>query len=207
MKSPRATEIFLNDIWDSSTTGFYVEIGAFDGVRKNSTIIMERAGWDGVCVEPTPSSFRNLQLNRLCRCLNVAVYDQRGELEFAMFPSRPEWNGIIQTFDHHHHQHLDHQGDEYKKRAWEQPQIIKVQCVTWADLRLPQHIDYLQLDAEGAELKILNCIDWNHADITFICLEDVPATEGDNTLVEFMESKNYELVFKLKFDHIWKKKQ
>jgi hypothetical protein len=133
------------------------------------------------------------------------VYDQPGQLEFAVFPTRPEWNGIIETFDHHHQTHLNHQGEQYKKRPWEQPKIIQVPCVTWNDLELPQHIDYLQIDAEGAELKILNCIDWNTADIAFICLEDVPGTEGNTVLIDFMQDKGYKLVFQQKFDNIWKK--
>ena len=64
MKHPRLTQIFLDAIWKNRGPGYFVEIGAFEGAKKNSTRILENKGWQGVCVEPTPESFQKLIQNR-----------------------------------------------------------------------------------------------------------------------------------------------
>ena len=85
MKHPRLTQIFLDAIWKNSGPGSFVEIGAFEGAKKNSTIILENKGWQGVCVEPTPESFQKLIQNRKCRCENVAIWKEEGTIEFANY--------------------------------------------------------------------------------------------------------------------------
>lgn len=200
MKQPRISYTFFNDIWKSSKPGFYVEIGAWDGRKKNSTIVLEKAGWDGVAIEASPPSFELLKNNRRCRCLNVAVYDHDGEVEFAMFPDRPEWNGIIETYSDSHKELLQ------DSKSSISPLIIKIPCKKWSSLELPDHIDYLQVDVEGAELSILNCINWDTTSISYICLEDNNYDSGDMTYTRYMESLGYESIARQNVDFLWKKK-
>jgi FkbM family methyltransferase len=196
MKPVRMSRVFLNEIWNTDP-GFYVEIGAWDGRKKNSTIILEQAGWDGVCIEPSPASFDLLTQNRQCRCLNVAVYDRDGEVDFALFPSRPEWNGIIESYDDLHKQLLE--------SDLSTASIVKIPCKAWNSLNLPAHIDYLQIDVEGAELPILRCIDWTTTNISYICLEDNHAHTGDTTYKDYMESLGYTCIATSGVDFLYTK--
>jgi|LauGreDrversion4_2_1035121.scaffolds.fasta_scaffold338200_2 FkbM family methyltransferase len=206
MKQPRISYTFFNDVWKSNKPGFYVEIGAWDGRKKNSTIVLEKAGWDGVAIEASPPSFELLKNNRRCRCLNVAVYDHDGEVEFAMFPDRPEWNGIIETYGDSHKELLNSANPSIGSRSSAPASIIKIPCKKWSSLELPSHIDYLQVDVEGAELSILNCIDWDTTTISYICLEDNNYEKGDMTYTRYMESLGYESIARQNVDFLWKKK-
>ena len=190
IKPPRMSRVFLSEIWKGDL-GFYVEIGAWDGRKKNSTIILEQAGWDGVCIEPSPASFDLLIQNRQCRCLNVAVYDHDGMVDFALFPNRPEWNGIVESYDELHKQLLESSTPTINDCISDPAKVVKIRCKSWNSLELPQHIDYLQIDVEGAELPILKCIDWATTTISYICLEDNNAQHGDSTYKNYMESLGY----------------
>jgi hypothetical protein len=58
--------------------GFYVEIGANDGVTFSNTKTLEDLGWDGICVECNPQAFEKLDENRTCKKIQCAVYNYEG---------------------------------------------------------------------------------------------------------------------------------
>jgi FkbM family methyltransferase len=199
MKQSRMTYLFFSEVWKKKSIGFYVEIGAWDGKKKNSTIVLENAGWDGVCIEASPPSYEHLIKNRKCRCLNIAVFNYDGEVDFAIFQDRPEWNGIVQQFDNKHQKLLNNSKDTFKVK------IQKVPCKTWSSLHLPQHIDYLQIDTEGSEIEILKCIDWPNTSISYICLEDNNISSGDFRSKNFMLEHGYECILEQNVDYLWRK--
>jgi len=55
--------------------GFFVDIGAHDGIESSNTYALETAGWEGVCVEPG-GAFEKLKLNR--QCATLKMYAGRG---------------------------------------------------------------------------------------------------------------------------------
>lgn len=203
MKEPRITAQFFNDIWKDDP-GFYVEIGAWEGVKKNSTVLLEKAGWEGVCIEASPPSYKHLVKNRKCKCLNVAVYDHDGTVDYALFPNRPEWNGIVDSYDELHQKLLNSQTPRLGSRHSAPAEVIKIECKKWSSLDLPQHIDYLQLDVEGAEMAILKNIDWASQDIDYICLEDNNHAKN-STYKDFMIDLGYEIILQQHVDFLWKK--
>jgi FkbM family methyltransferase len=196
MKAPRMTQIFLDAIWKEKPPGFYVELGAWDGWKKNSTIILEQTGWDGVCIEPTPESFTKLIEARKCRCINIAVYNKNGIEKFTKFKDGSASNGLYDT-------HSPLHKEVYETRDIE---FIEVETVTWDKLELPAHIDYLQLDTEGSELEILKSIDWDTQSISYICLEDnMLDFSNDKTYSNFMTSIGYTCILSQGVDYLWHK--
>ena len=59
--------------------GFFLEIGALDGIKFSNTYFFEKRGWKGICVEPSPKKFSLLEKNRNCICEQLAVSDVSGE--------------------------------------------------------------------------------------------------------------------------------
>jgi FkbM family methyltransferase len=175
--------------------GFYVEIGAYDGVSKNSTKILEANGWDGACIEAHPERFKKLEQNRNCRCINGAVWNNTGIVDFALMPEKKRgWDGIVKT--------LADRAKHYLLYA----EIIEIKSYTWKDLNLPLNINYLQIDVEGAELEILKHIDFKKYNIDYICLEDNEYFHSkDTTYRDFMTSVGYTLIEELGVDTLYKK--
>jgi FkbM family methyltransferase len=132
------------DAWVLSrktTPGYFVELGAFDGVHLSNTLLLERKGWRGLCIEPEPMAYIALLANRNCQCANVAVY--KSESQSLPFVS----NGI------------------YSAIAIEPTnQTIDVAATTLDWLLeaygAPKSIDYISIDTEGNELEILQSFDF-----------------------------------------------
>lgn len=125
-------------------SGFFLDIGAHDGVFfSNSFILEERYGWKGICIEANPDTFAKLKQNRKCRCIDVCVDEEEGEVSFA---SKGMWGGIIaEDCDN-----PDHSVEEemVTVRATRLDKILE-------DEKAPQVIDYLSIDIEGAEDRAL----------------------------------------------------
>ena len=54
--------------------GYYIEIGASDGIELSNTYLLEKNGWEGICIEPIPAKYEKLVKNRKAICYNKAVY-------------------------------------------------------------------------------------------------------------------------------------
>lgn len=186
LKNFKMTNWFLENVWDKSQSGFFVEIGAYDGILMNSTKLLEDSGWDGVCFEAHPERFKKLVTNRKCKCYPYAVYNYDGEVTFNI-TNTPGWDGIAAS-----HNHPDVELVQ-----------ITVPCRSWYSLQLPATIDYLQLDVEGAELEILKTINHQLTTISYICLEDNDPENSEYS--NYMKSIGYELVYQFHVDWLWKK--
>jgi hypothetical protein len=46
--------------------GFYLDIGANDGISGSNTYIFEQIGWNGICIEPQPDVYKILKKYRNC---------------------------------------------------------------------------------------------------------------------------------------------
>ena len=72
--SQSGEDFLLYSLFGRQKDGFYIDIGAYDGVHASNSLIFEKLGWSGVCVEPRAEYFP-----RLCRarpgavCVNAAI--------------------------------------------------------------------------------------------------------------------------------------
>lgn len=119
---------------DFKKGGFFVEIGAYDGIQTSNTYVLEKSlGWGGICIEANPSAFSKLQKNRSSINTSVAVSTYKG---FCGFGS----DSIISN-----------QGTT----PCDTLSNILLDCGA------PNYIDYISLDVEGLEWDILNTFDFN----------------------------------------------
>ena len=75
----KSTELLLPDAVKS-----FIDIGANDGVLFSNTFKFAKNGAQGLCVEPSPSAYKKLQLNHLFNkrvsCINSAISNTNGKL-------------------------------------------------------------------------------------------------------------------------------
>lgn len=160
--------------------GYFVDIGATNGIEKSNTYALELAGWKGLCVEPNPEFYIDLTINRKCSLSSMAVYKESGiELDLIM---AGEFSSLLPYVNEDHH---------YRERAGKS--IHKVQTITLDQLLaindVPNRIDYLSLDTEGAELEILESFSWSY-DIQLITIEH-NNSKNKEPLAALLESKGY----------------
>lgn len=144
------------DIWvlertDFKRNGFFVEIGATDGVALSNTWLLERHfDWSGICAEPNPSFYRQLVKNRTCTVADACIAGTSGrEEEFIL---AAEFGGLAEYAEKDFHA---------DKRAAYQAHghSIMLTTISLDDFlemhNAPRDIDYLSIDTEGSELDIL----------------------------------------------------
>ena len=78
----------LNKVYQNKKTGYFVEVGAYNGIDMSNTYLLEKLGWSGLCVEPNPRYFEKMKQVRTCSTSSVAVYDRDDEtVDFMDDPS------------------------------------------------------------------------------------------------------------------------
>ena len=100
----------LEDKWISENLilpekGFFVDVGACDAIKRSNTYHFEMNGWNGICIEADKFYFEdntddegpNNPLPKFRKtCINSAVSDSDGELEFVSRGRKwlsQAWNG------------------------------------------------------------------------------------------------------------------
>ena len=64
----------INSIFPDRINGYFVDVGAYDGITLSNTFILEKhLGWSGICIEPNPEAFEKLRANRSCICFPSAL--------------------------------------------------------------------------------------------------------------------------------------
>lgn len=186
---------FAAYFFNGKKDGFFLDIGANDGITWNNTLTFElNFNWDGICIEPHPKAFEKLLKNRKCKSLNCAISDKSGEFDFLFIDGDAEMlSGLVDKFDS---RHVERVNDEVKKNN-DKTIVSKVQCNTLSEI-LDQYgkskVDYLSIDTEGSEMQIVNCIDFSKIDITLISMEVNYELDPVN---DFMKSKKYKFLQKI----------
>jgi FkbM family methyltransferase len=178
--------------------GFYIDIGANDGLTLNNTYIFEQLGWTGICVEPVPDVFLKLRQNRKCDCYNAAITERSGdEVNFIKASGVDMLSGLESEM-----------AEGHKKRIMDEKgklEIIKVQALSFNDLMSnyadTNFIDFMSIDVEGAEMSILKAIDFNKYFFGLITVENNEEAAGNmGNLKKYMLEKGYEAFLDLGLD-------
>ena len=76
-------KMIKKNFFDGKKNGFFIEIGAYDGISGSNCYHFERfLNWDGIAIEPSNIQFEKLKKNRKCKVLNNAISDEVKEVEF-----------------------------------------------------------------------------------------------------------------------------
>ena len=145
--------------------GFFIESGAVDGYFESNTYFLEKFhGWSGILVEPSPTMFPRIRVNRPgARAFNCALVSfdypkPTVTLDDAHAVSRVIADGGAAGAGHR-------QGVDVPARTL---QSIIDECGA-------PHIDLLSLDVEGYEADVLAGLDFERSAPRFILIECLDA--------------------------------
>jgi FkbM family methyltransferase len=188
--------------------GFFVELGANDGVNQSNTLYFEKyKNWKGVLIEPTPHNYIECKKNRsehtksfCAACTSFDYNDKFVEIMFSNLMTIPI-NLESDIYDKSAHalegkQFLNEKEDNF---------IFGALARTLNDILIealaPKKIDLLSLDVEGAEIEVLKGIDHNDFRFKFICVE----CRDIEKLEKYLNLNNYILIEKLSIhDYLFK---
>jgi FkbM family methyltransferase len=194
-------EFLYHNFFKNKPNGYFVDIGAYDGVDcSNSLFFEETLGWSGVCVEPNPEQFSVLKAKRKCKCVECAISDVEWVASFFQIKNGgpSTLSGLVDEFSENAIARINNTGLDASQNF----DYITVNCKTFDSVVDNVNIDYLSLDTEGNELKILKTIDFNKYNISTITVEN---NEYDNTFIDFLVPRNYQFLGRLGCDEIYLK--
>jgi FkbM family methyltransferase len=194
--SENGQEFFVLDRLYYKQNGYFVDIGASDGVTANNTYVLEKFyKWNGICADPNPSTLKSLCGARDVIISDLCVHSETGKILPFQFLNDQNlfygWNfrsglkGIIED-----------PGEDFAE--------INVLSISLNDLlelyRAPKTIDYLSLDVEGNEFNILSRFNFEEYHVNCLTVEH-DFGEMQQNIRFLLESKGFELVDNTSCEH------
>jgi FkbM family methyltransferase len=183
------------NIFKGYKNGFFIDIGAHDGISINNTLYFEENNnWTGINVEPIPNIYEKLVKNRpKCINKNYAISDNDGTEQFIYNTGYTEMlSGLKKDYDMRHMNRLISENNRFNSKT----QIIDVKTQkfsTMCEEHNVKHINLLSIDVEGAEFSVIKSIDFDKVFIDFIIFEN---NYEDNSvpIIQYLINKNFKMV-------------
>ena len=182
--------------------GFFVELGALDGLRHSNTKSFEEMGWNGICIEPHPQPYSELRRNRTCTCVQAVICSDPSSVGafLAIDPQGPVGLiGLVEKYDPRHSVRIQQECLVAGVSAVEVTLEGKMLRDVFAEHEVT-HVDFLSLDVEGSELDVLRSVDFSVTKFGVLVVEN-NYLEPD--CEEFLFGKGYRKVERRFCDDIY----
>lgn len=197
-------EFLDNEVFNRKVNGFFLDIGAHDGITLSNTCFFEKnRKWNGICVEPLPVIFSKLLKNRSCHLVNGCIGPENGEEKFIKIEGYSEMlSGLARNYNNEHLDRIDKEISTYGGSK----EVINVKSYNINSLLEElnvNHIDYCSIDVEGSEFEIIQTFDLIKFNISVFSIEN---NYNDKKLRNYLKEYGYILYTRLGDDDIFIKK-
>ena len=179
--------------------GFYVDVGCYHPTHRNNTYLLRKQDWKGINIDTSEFSIdlfnhtRPKDLNYHCAISNknemIKLFYQK---ELSQL-STTERNQAKTVF----HGNIK----EKEIQAFTLDEILN------RDKYKDTKIDFLDIDVEGADLKVLEGLSFDKFKPELVCVEIHAKEIKQSAIYSFLIDKNYELLWSGVFSHIFKRLQ
>ena len=189
-------KVIKNHFFQNKKNGFFVEIGAYDGINGSNCYHFEKfLNWEGIAIEPSKIQFDKLQKNRKCEVINKAMSNSVKNVEFVEVVE-----GLTQMSGINNENYTATKIIE--KSETSKTQVSQIITTTFEEsVANNKVIDYLSIDIEGEELNLLSSVDFEKYSIKIISVENnIPEKLNYNT---FFKTKNFSFFDRVGQDEIF----
>ena len=181
-------DLFVIYFLGGKKNGFFIEIGACDGVQLSNSLKLEKIGWNGIISEPSPYWINKIK-NRKCIVSTKAVFNESNKkLDFGSIENFPDLSGIKSSFN------MD---DNNKLRK--DSKLHKVETITLNDLiekkAQGNKINYISIDTEGSEYEIIKNFNFRKYNVDIFTIEHNFIENKRNSIFNLMTENEYLRVF------------
>ena len=148
-------DLFINQFFKNKKKGKYVDLGAFNPIKYNNTYLLYQKGWTGINVDLNETSIDLFNITRKKdKNILAAVSNKKERTIIFMENIFSPLNTIAKNFN-----------NEISKKNFK---YIKTK--TFKDI-VKNKIDFLNIDIEGMDFKVLRTINLNYYQPKLICIE------------------------------------
>jgi FkbM family methyltransferase len=166
-------------------TGTYIDVGAGQPVRGSNTYYFYKKGWRGHLYEPIQSNIELIKIfRRRDKKYQNLVGLSKSKIKFFEFIPT-EYSTMVKNIA----DNLVAEGKKLKN-------IYEIESIRLSDTDIelsPSQPSFLSIDVEGADLEVLNSIDWTKIRPRVVCIEEVGETNS-KLIKEKLELEGYSLV-------------
>jgi hypothetical protein len=156
----------LWQIFRGRTTGYFIEVGAYDGVSLSNTFFLEQLGWCGLLVEPILPLCEKAARSRPRSRVIQAACGKRGSRGTARFTVAQ--NVPVLSFLRADQEHVDRCKREGAKLVEIEVPLLTLDDIVLNERKTPGRfggpwvpntgwrIDLVSIDTEGSELDVLD---------------------------------------------------
>ena len=212
-KSQIGQDLILDQqIFKGKSNGVFVEVGALDGFGASNTWFFEmERNWSGLLIEPNPVEFnkRNQHPRPNSIFENCAISDVEMDINFLSIEGPCNvLSGIMEFYNSQHLERIDRELEMYSNHPeghelYSRKEQIPMKAVRLESLFSKHNItkiDFISIDVEGAELQVLNSINFDKVDINVFMIENNYGLEKET---EFLSSKGYKLLGNIQWDSVF----
>lgn len=186
-------DLFVLAELDFKRHGFFVDVGASNGIDLSNTYLLETAfQWRGIVAEPARRWQAALRANRSAAIETRCVWRTTG----SVVNFREVHIGELSTIDEFS------AGDRHRE-ARRRGRTYEVGTIALNDLlhlhQAPREIDYLSIDTEGSEYEILKAVDFDRYSFSVITCEHNHTPNRDR-IFQWLSGHGYVR----KFEHLSK---
>ena len=186
--------------------GIYLDLGCFHPIRQNNTYLLYRLGWAGINIDLNPLSIELFDLARPNDINICAAVSNKKSTETLYFDHSLS---SVNTISKRHLIFLKRALglNKLKKR--------KIRTTTLTNILKKnkiRKIDFMNIDIEDSELKVLKTINFNYFNIKVICIEVINQFHekdrkiNKDKIIKILKKNNYTLKFKTFVNYIFIKK-
>lgn len=171
----------IDDILNKKRNGFFIEVGAYDGVSYSNSLFFERnRNWTGLLIEANPRAYRELLMKDRKAWTTPACISLSSHVELSVdFLASGADGGVGKQ----------KQGEKDASNPY--IYMVKANCFplnVMLDAIGQKHVDMFSLDVEGSEMKVLESIDWDRVTISLFTIE---VNKKGREIDDFLTAKGY----------------
>ena len=189
-------DIFIVEYFRKKKNGFYIDVGCYHPIHRNNTYLLHKNGWSGINIDIHQFSidlFNFLRPNDIN--LNYAVSDQNGMVEMFYQKKLSQ----LSTIDEQQAQ-MSFQGNIKKSKI----KSLSLDAILEKTNLTETKIDLLDIDVEGADLRVLKGFTIEKFKPELICVEIHEKDIKNSEIYKYLSNFSYELVWSGVFSHIFK---
>ncbi|MDB9784255.1 FkbM family methyltransferase [Pelagibacteraceae bacterium] len=182
---------------DGKSDGFYLDIGAHHPIQRNNTHLLHRRGWSGINIDVNEFSIDLFNFLRP-KDLNIqtAISDKNGEITFYYQKDFSQLNTTDIEIA------KEHFNNNFKQRS---VKCQSIENILYNSKFKDKTIDFLNIDIEGAEMKVLSTLNFKKYDPKVICIEILGYRELDPSQreIKIKNDEIYQFLFDKNYKKVW----
>ena len=185
------------DYFKDKKNGFYVDVGCHHPTHINNTYLLYKQNWGGINIDTSQFS------------IDLFNYMRPQDLNYNCAISNR--NGVVKLFFQKEFSQLSTiEGTQAKNVFQGRIKEKDIQAFTLdeilnRDKYKNTKIDFLNIDVEGADLKVLEGLSFDKFKPELVCIEIHAKEIKQSDIYKFLINKNYELLWSGIFSYIFKR--